>query len=149
MRGVGTIDPGWGITPVRIAMGLILFLAGWGKLTGEGGLAAVAEGFGEMGIPLPGMAALFVVILEVVGGLLLLAGLAARWVGLLVALQFAYITLALKLPADGWDGARLDVLLLAAGLLLFLAGAGRLSIDEAWLAREPGHPGPGGSRRAV
>jgi hypothetical protein len=31
---------------------------------------------------------------------------------------------------------------------LFLAGAGRLSIDDAWLARER-RPGPGGSRRAV
>ena len=148
MRGIGTIDPGWGITPVRIAMGLILFLAGWGKLTGEGGIADVVEGFRGMGIPLPGVAAPFVVILEIVGGLLLLAGLAARWVGLLFAIQFAYITAVLKLPTEGWDGARFDALLLAGSLLLFLAGAGRLSIDEAWLERDR-RPGSGGGRRAV
>jgi len=148
MRGIGTIDPGWGITPVRVAMGLIVFLAGWGKLTGEGGIAGVAEGFRAMGIPLPGVAAPFVVILEVVGGLLLLAGLAARWVGLVFALQFAYISFLLKLPTDGWDGARFDVLLLAGSLLLFLAGAGRLSVDEVWLERDR-RPGAGGGRRAV
>lgn len=146
MGGIGAIDPGRGITPVRIAMGLILFLAGWGKLTG--GIADVVEGFRGMGIPLPGVAAPFVVILEIVGGLLLLAGLAARWVGLLFAIQFAYITAVLKLPTEGWDGARFDALLLAGSLLLFLAGAGRLSIDEAWLERDR-RPGSGGGRRAV
>ena len=144
MRGFGNIDPGWGVTAVRIATGLILFIAGYGKFID--GIAGLTEAFTEMGIPLPGVTAPFVVVLELVGGALLLVGLAGRWVGLLFALQFAYITFLLKLPGEGWGAARLDVMLLAAAILMFLAGSGRASVDAAWLERDRG---PAGGRRAL
>ena len=35
------------------------------------------------------------------------------------------------LPAD----SRLELMLLAAGILLLLAGPGRVAVDEAWLER--------------
>jgi uncharacterized membrane protein YphA (DoxX/SURF4 family) len=40
-----------------------------------------------------------------------------------------------KLPSVGWAGARLDLMLLAGGVLLLFAGSGRLSIDDVWLER--------------
>jgi len=144
MRGIGSISPGWGVTAVRIAMGLILFIAGYGKVSA--GVAGVTEAFTGMGVPLPGVTAPFVMVLELVGGALLLVGLAGRWVGLLFAIQFAYITFLLKLPADGWGAARLDVMLLAGAILMVLAGSGRASLDAVWLERERG---PAGGRRAL
>lgn len=136
MRGIGDIDPGWGVTAVRIALGLIFLLAGYGKFAG--GLDGLAEGFASMGVPIPQVTAPFVAVLELVGGALLLIGLAGRWLGLLFAIQFAYITFLLKLPTDGWDAARLDVTILAGSLLLLLAGSGRASVDEVWLERDRG-----------
>lgn len=143
MRGIGNVDPGWGVTAVRIALGLIFLLAGYGKFAG--GLGGLAEAFASMGVPVPQVTAPFVAVLELVGGALLLIGLAGRWLGLLFAVQFAYITFLLKLPADGWEAARLDVTILAGSLLLFLAGSGRASVDEMWLERDQA---PGTGRRA-
>ena len=40
---------------------------------------------------------------------------------------------ALRVANAGWAGARLDLMLLAGGVLLLFAGSGRLSIDEVWL----------------
>ena len=69
MRGAFGIDPGWGITPVRIVMGLIFVVAGYTKLAVTG-LPAVTAAFAKYAIPLPGLAALLIAVLELVGGLL-------------------------------------------------------------------------------
>lgn len=143
MHGIGSVDPGWGVTAVRLVMGLIFLRAGYDKLAG--GVGSLAQAFDGMGVPLPAVTAPFVALLEAAGGALLLIGLGSRWLGLLFALQFAYITLVLTLP-EGWDAARLDVLLLAGSVLLFLSGGGRASVDAAWLERD-GPPTRG--RRAV
>ncbi len=130
MRGIAGIDPGWGVTAVRIATGLILLHAGYQKVAG--GLDDVSAGFAGMGIPLAGLVGPAVAIFELVGGAALLAGLFGRWLGLLVALQFAVISFAIKGPGGPFKDLYLDVLLLAAGLLLFLAGSGRAAVDNVW-----------------
>jgi putative oxidoreductase len=127
------LEPGWGVAAVRIVMGLIFVTAGWGKTAN--GFGAVAANFGKMGMPAPEITGPFIALLELVGGALLLVGVAGRWLGLLFALEFVVATFVVKLPSVGWAGARLDALLLAGGLLLFFAGSGRLSIDEVWLER--------------
>jgi putative oxidoreductase len=126
-------DTGWGVLAVRVAMGLILFGAGWSKVAS--GFGTVSANFAKMGMPVPGLTGPFIALLELIGGALLLAGLFGRWLGLLFAIEFAVATFVVKLPTTGWAGARLDVMLLAGGLLLFFAGSRRLSIDEAWLER--------------
>ncbi|HZF03279.1 MAG TPA: DoxX family protein [Patescibacteria group bacterium] len=130
-----SLDPGWGVAVVRVVMGLILLTAGWGKITA--GFATVAANFAKMGMPVPGVTGPFIALLELVGGALLLVGLGGRWLGLLFALEFVVATFVVKLPSAGWAGARLDVMLLAGGVLLFLAGSGRVSIDEVWLEPRP------------
>ncbi|HUF92079.1 MAG TPA: DoxX family protein [Candidatus Limnocylindria bacterium] len=130
MRGIAGIDPGWGVTAVRIATGLILLHAGYQKVAG--GLDDVAAGFAGMGIPLSGLVGPAVAIFEVVGGAALLAGLFGRWLGLLVALQFAVISFAIKGPGTPFSEWYLDLLLLAAGILLFLAGSGKAAVDNVW-----------------
>ena len=129
-----SFDPGWGVAAVRIVMGLIFVTAGWGKIAN--GFGAVAANFGKMGMPAPEITGPFIALLELVGGALLLIGVAGRWLGLLFAIEFAAATFIVKLPSVGWAGARLDAMLLAGALLLFFAGSGRLSIDDVWWERQ-------------
>jgi putative oxidoreductase len=128
-------DAGWGVAAVRVVMGLIFVGAGWSKVAV--GFGAVTANFGKMGMPTPGITGPFIALLELIGGALLLIGLAGRWVGLLFAIEFVVAAFVVKLPSVGWSGARLDLMLLAGGVLLFFAGSGRLSIDEVWLERRP------------
>ena len=127
------LDPGWGVAAVRIVMGLIFVTAGWSKISK--GFGAVAGNFGKMGMPAPEITGPFIALLELIGGALLLVGIAGRWLGLLFAVEFVVATFVVKLPSAGWAGARLDAMLLAGALLLFFAGSGRLSIDDFWLER--------------
>ena len=55
MRGVFGIDPGWGITPVRVVMGLVFVGAGYTKMSV--GMPAIAASFGKYAIPFPWIAA--------------------------------------------------------------------------------------------
>jgi putative oxidoreductase len=132
MRGIWGIDPAWGITPVRIAMGLIFVIAGWGKVMG--GVGNVATSFSRIGIPAPGIAGPFIAYLELIGGAALLAGLFGRWLGLVFALEFVVATFYVKFAGQGWNAGRLDLMLLAGGILLFVAGPGRAAIDRLWRA---------------
>jgi putative oxidoreductase len=128
-----SLNPGWGVAAVRVVMGLVLLTAGWGKVTL--GFGTVAANFAKMGMPVPGFTGPFIALLELIGGALLVVGLAGRWVGALFALEFIVAAFVVKLPSAGWAGARLDLMLLAGGVLLFFAGSGHLSIDEVWLER--------------
>jgi uncharacterized membrane protein YphA (DoxX/SURF4 family) len=44
-------------------------------------------------------------------------------------------TLLIQLPMRGWNGSELDRMLLVSGLLLLLAGPGKLAIDQLWWER--------------
>jgi putative oxidoreductase len=88
----------------------------------------------KMGFPMPGAFAFTAATLELVGGLLLLVGLFGRWLGLLFAIQFTVAFLYVKLPG-GFNAGRLDLMLVAAAILLLLAGSGRASLDERWIEK--------------
>jgi putative oxidoreductase len=128
-----SMDSGWGVAAVRVVMGLVFIAAGWNKVAV--GFGTVATNFGKMGMPAPGLTGPFIALLELIGGALLLVGLAGRWLGLLFAIEFVVAAFVVKLPSVGWAGARLDLMLLAGGVLLFFTGSGRLSIDDVWLER--------------
>ena len=134
MKGIGGINPDWGLTVVRISMGLIFAVHGYQKFAG--GIAGVSAFFAKLSIPLPGLMAPFVALLELLGGILLILGLATRWIGLLLALEMIVTTFWVQVPTGGWNASELDRSLLATGILLFLAGPGRLAIDEFWLEKE-------------
>jgi putative oxidoreductase len=65
-----SLDAGWGVTAVRVAMGLIFLAAGWGKVAS--GFATVSPNFAKMGMPVPGVTGPFIALLELIGGALLL-----------------------------------------------------------------------------
>ena len=128
MHALERIHPGWGVAAVRVMAGIILVFAGWGKLTG--GIDQFAGFMTQMGLPGAQVLAPLVVAFELVGGLLILAGAGVRWLGMLMVAQFLILAFFVQLPSRGFGAARLDLMMLAAGLMLVLAGAGKASVDE-------------------
>lgn len=120
---------------VRLYWGWQFTQTGWGKLHN---LPKVTAFFASLGIPLPGLNAPFVAVLEWAGGILLVLGLATRPIGLLLAVDLlvAYATahreaLGAILRDPGTFYGATPFTFLAASLVAFLWGAGPLSLD--WL----------------
>ena len=128
------LDPRWGITAVRLTMGVILIVAGLTKwLNGVGGMANF---LGQIGIPVPGVLGPWVAIQELIGGMLVLLGIKVRWVALFFIVEFLVTAFYVKLArGQGWDASRIDLMMLAGAVMLLLAGAGKLSFDEWWARR--------------
>lgn len=111
---------------LRIGVGLIFIVAGWGKLTGIEG----AQGFfGNLGIPLPGLMAWVVAIVEFFGGLMVLLGAWIRIPNLLLACVMIVALLTTKLGGE-FSNARVDLLLLLITLSLAILGSGKYSVDS-------------------
>ncbi|MEV7805725.1 DoxX family membrane protein [Microbispora sp. NPDC088329] len=115
----------------RMGVGGIFFANGWQKL--EAGLNATADQFTALQAPLPHVWAPVTMLTELVGGTLLIAGLAVPVVGLLLfaeALAVFVLTAGdTGLPLTGGD-IELIVALGAASVLLAVTGAGRISADH-------------------
>jgi putative oxidoreductase len=127
------VDPEWGVTVVRVVVGLIMAIAGYQKFAG--GMEPVATGFAKIPIPLPWLSAVLISTLELVGGALLIVGLGTRWLGLVFALEHVVTTFWVQLRVRGWPNGRLELLLLATAIMLFLVGPGNMAIDTAWSAK--------------
>ena len=117
----------------RLVVGVVLIAHGWRKVV-TNGIGGTAEGFAEMGIPLPAASAAFVSVVELVGGALLVVGAATALVGVLVvlimlgALVFVHIGKGVFVSEGGWE---LVGVIGAAALVLAAVGAGRYSVDYA------------------
>ncbi|UBU13264.1 DoxX family protein [Nonomuraea gerenzanensis] len=114
----------------RVATGVIFVAHGWQKW--QSGLGATTQGFREMGIPMPELAAGYATVVETVGGIFLILGLLVRPVALLLlinmlgAIAFVHGGKGVMVGEGGWEltGA------LGALSLLFLAlGGGRIGLD--------------------
>ena len=75
--------PAYGIFIVRITTGALFAVHGYQKFAG--GIGGVVGFFSKLGVPAPGVLAPFVAGLELVGGILLILGVATRWISLLFA----------------------------------------------------------------
>lgn len=80
-------------TAARVGIGWIFVQSGWGKLHS---LPQVIEYFRSLGIPSPQLQAPFVASVELVGGLLVLAGLFTRVVSVPLALTMVVALLTAK-----------------------------------------------------
>jgi putative oxidoreductase len=92
-----------------------------------------------VGLPAPEILAPIVATVEIVGDALLLLGVFSRWVALYFVFHFLVIAFVVKLPRTGWDASRIDLMMLAAAILVLLAGPGMLALDEM-LARRRAEP---------
>lgn len=119
---------------LRLVLGLTMFWHGWKKF--DAGLDGTEGFFDFLGIPAPGFFAVVVALLELVGGLLILAGLLTRLVALLFIIELLVAVIRYKYGEDigfiGAEtaGAELDWALIAGFVVLALGGPGRVSLDD-------------------
>lgn len=125
---------------VRVITGLTMFMHGWQKLTGPG-FGGVGDMFAGMDIPLPAVAGPLVMLVELIGGVLLVLGLGTRVVGaafvvvMLGALFFVHLSAGFY-AADG--GYELVLLLAAVSAALSVSGPGAWSLDAVIAGRRAG-----------
>jgi len=122
----------WGLLVLRVIVGLVFAVHGAQKLL-LFGINGTAGFLGSLGIPLPEVAAIVVILVELVGGLALLIGLGTRYVAALLAVNMAVALLTVHLPngffVDG-GGFEFVLVLLAATIFFALHGGGSLAVDR-------------------
>lgn len=127
---------GWGITVLRVVVGIV-FLAHGGQKLFVWGFSNVAGFFGQVGIPLPMLAAIVVTLVEFLGGLALLVGLCTRWAAIPLAINMLGAMLTVHLKAGFFlpDGYEFVLTLLAANVALALLGSGEASLERVFRQR--------------
>jgi putative oxidoreductase len=130
-----TLDRGRPAAPLvlRVVLGGLFIWHGVDKF--DAGISMVEEMFTMWGVPAPGLAALLVAIVEIVGGIALVLGLATRVAAMLLSVvmlgALIYVKQDLGVISDGpMPGAELDLALLAGLVALVVIGPGRFSLDE-------------------
>lgn len=127
---------------MRLFIGSFFFETGLAKV---GHLGAMAERFAGWGIPWPALSAALSGYTELVGGALVVVGLATRLAAIPLGINMAVATLAVKLAAvEGLDDfVELDEPLYALVFLwLAVAGPGRVSLDHLVWSRLRGAGSP-------
>ncbi|AUS85506.1 DoxX family protein [Lysinibacillus capsici] len=126
-----------GSTILRIVLGVIFAVHGFQKF--QGGISYTADFFDSLGIP--GFMAYIVAIIELVGGIAIILGLATRIFGALLTITMIVAIFTAKLSigfigADGLAGYELDLALGAIALYFTLAGASSFSLDSQLFGKE-------------
>ena len=134
----------WAVLPMRILVGYGFIEHGFAKVSrGPDAFASILQ---QLGVPLPYVATWLTIGTELVGGLALLLGAFVVWASIPTALVLLVAMVSVHLPygfssvkllnvsASGAQfgpvGYELNLLYLAALLMLAVQGPGPLSIDE-------------------
>ena len=124
----------------RIGLGVIFVAHGWQKVH-DYGHAGVTASFEGMGVPLPGLSAYYAAYVELIGGVLLIAGALTPIVGLLLFLDMAgaFVIVHLENGVFVTDGGYELVVALGVGALVLAAvGPGRFSADKLLVSAAKG-----------
>lgn len=152
----------WTLIPLRLVMGVGLFAHGWAKWSR--GPESFANLLHFAGVPFPLLAAWSETLLELVGGLALIAGVLVQLISipLLLSMLVAIVTvqgrygfssvktigLTSSGPVFGPPGYEINLLYIAGLLALILAGPGALSVDS-WIARRRPQSGDATARQVL
>ncbi len=124
---------------LRLAVGTVFAAHGYLKLTAGG--PAISGFLASVG--LPEFMAWPLILIELLGGLLLILGLFTRLAALLIAaiMVVAIVTVKLNVgliapPGAGMPGMELDLALLAGAVSIFLLGPGKPSADLNMMKKE-------------
>jgi putative oxidoreductase len=130
-----------GLTVLRVVTGIVFFMHGYTKVF-VWGFEGTAAGFAKMGIPLAGVAGPFVGLLELLGGLALIAGLATRWISIPLAFTMLVAIVQVHLAAGFFapNGYEFPLMLLAGLVGLALAGGGAFAVDNVLASRRATSP---------
>lgn len=120
-----------GLAVLRIVVGVVFLAHGYQKLF-KMGFHGTSGMFGHMGIPAPAVAAVVVTLVEFVGGILLITGLATRIPAALLTIDMLVAVLVVHLRHGfmGPMGVEFPLTLLAASLCLALSGGGKASVKR-------------------
>lgn len=150
----------WAPLPLRLIAGYGFTEHGWAKLAR--GPQAFTGILAALGLPAPGLLAWLTIVVELAGGLAVLAGFAIPAVSapMIFVLLVAIVTVhlpngfsSIKLQAVtaagahfGQPGYETDLLYMACLLALVLGGPGRLALDRLFAVRPAPKPGAPRSR---
>ena len=125
-----------GLAILRVVTGIIFMAHGAQKFF-LFGVDGVAAGFAQAGIPLAAAAAPAVALVELLGGLALVAGLVTRVAALGLAIVMVVAMLVVHLSAGFFlpDGIEFTLMLLGAAVTLAITGAGAFSVDALLMRR--------------
>lgn len=120
-----------GVLIARLVLGITFLVHGVMKF--QSGIGNIAGWFESIG--LPGFAAYVIAVIELVGGIAMIAGIGTRIVAVLFALVMIGAIVKVKLDVGfagngQMAGYELDLALLALSVLLALSGSRLLSLDR-------------------
>jgi putative oxidoreductase len=117
---------------LRIVIGIIFLAHGYQKLF-KFGFHGVTVMFGNLHIPIPAVFAVIVTLVEFVGGILLITGLATRIPAVLIAIDMVVAIFLVHAKRGFFNtsgGFEFPLVLLAATVCLALAGGGAASLNK-------------------
>lgn len=119
-------------TLVRIVIGYILFMHGWGKLTGAG-LAGISAYMAKQGLEPGALFALVAMFLETVGAICIILGLFTRFFAAALAIELGIAFLVVHFPhgfAANKGGFEYVLLLGIVMFAIAVRGGGPYSVDR-------------------
>lgn len=122
---------------LRIVLGIVFIIHGYMKIAN---LEQTTNFFSTVNIPLPGVVAPVVALLEIIGGIALIIGLYSRIFALLLCVDMLFAIATAKAQASFVGGWEFELMLIAGLLSLALSGPGVISLTRRHKksdAREP------------
>jgi len=114
-----------GLLLIRIGTGAVFFAHGLMKLQN---LSSI-ESFFTKSLHLPPGVAACIMLIELVGGLMLIAGVGARFAGAVLGIEML-VAIYITGLARGWAAHELEFLLMALAFGIALGGAGKLRMSH-------------------
>lgn len=131
MKHLDQLQP-WGITVLRVVIGVVFLAHGLQKLF-IFGVDGVTGMLGGIGFPVPMVAAILLIGAETLGGLALILGLFTRWAAIPLAFTMLVAILTAHLSSGFFasnNGFEYPLTLLAASVALVFLGSGALAVDQ-------------------